>query len=174
MIAGKRDLWDFRKAQPHPDGGARLPLSMLKDPTLKLALEFWREQSKEEIPSRAAIDPIKLGATLLPYVFLADVRNEEPRFRFRLAGSKIEDVFGSLKGRSLNDIDLDGETEDIANQYETAISERGPVYCMHNFVTDQNRRRHYHRLVMPLSTDGDHIDALFGAVVFNRGHSVTS
>lgn len=148
--------------------GMRLSLDLIDEPVLLQAVSYWQKLAINGTPSRRAIDPVELGARILPHVFLADVLTGEPRFIFRLAGSAIEREFGFLKGRTLDDLNLGTELQQIKNQYNDAISEKSPVYCVQNFASQDHRRRNYKRAVMPLCTGGKEIDGLFGAIIFSE------
>mgnify|MGYP003672101689 CR=1 FL=1 len=89
--------WSFANL-PRPEGSLLSPLGTLDDPslsclhpTLKRLVTYWRGKCAQRIaPSRADIDPLELGAALLPHVMLIDVISElgKRRYRFRLAGAE--------------------------------------------------------------------------------------
>ena len=119
------------------------------------------------VPSRRAIDPIAIPRNILPHLFLADVRDERPHYQLRLTGTALEDRFGICRGAALEALHLGSESETVRSQCDAVLDEARPVYCVHDFEDDRRRPWRYRRLLMPLSTEKQSIDGLFGVVVFS-------
>src|SRR5437773_1788952 len=74
-------------------------------PANRAALAYWRTKAPDgTMPSRTQIDPIGMRG-FLPHVGLAEIAMEGggPRYRVRLAGTIIEEVFGPVTGRPLDE-----------------------------------------------------------------------
>jgi len=144
------------------------PTVIMSDPTIahpKLAslLAYWQRQRGERaMPARADIDPVDLKA-LLPNIFMVDVEYAPVRLRYRLVGSALVDVLGhDLKGKYLDEMPLLFRTF-AAGAYEEVLKLRRPCYKEVNGIAAYFRVA-YKRLLLPLSTDGQTINIILGAI----------
>lgn len=150
-------------------------LDEIDDPGLVDLLGWWRRACTLDgrPPSRAAFDPLDFPA-LLPRLFLLDA---DPAahggFRYRLAGTMVEQMLGqSLTGRDLWDVPFGEAATSIWQQYDRTITAVEPTYCEHAFVSARNRFVHYNRLLLPLRRMSDDAQMLLGAVVFAEAFDV--
>jgi hypothetical protein len=117
--------------------------------------DYWNgKRGSRAFPARQDIDPVELG-DLLPNVFLIDVLQEAPYFRYRLSGSRVDEIHGQyLTGKAPRDI----RTPEIAiaaeSQCRQALLARSPR-CDHvTLVAQDESFWHFERLILPLSDDG--------------------
>jgi hypothetical protein len=147
-------------AEDAPDIGSAL---------LRDLFTYWDNRRRDQpFPKRSDIDPVDIPR-LLPHIFLITVeRGEELRFRVRLAGTHVEAAFQQFTtGRYLEQIKLDGETDDILARYNQCAETGLPVLSRHVFVNEDRRSFDYQRLLLPLAVDHDtRVDMILGGVCF--------
>lgn len=134
---------------------------------VRIAHEYWSalSESNDGFPDRRDIDPIGIGSTALPHVVLIDVEGgERIRYRYRLVGSYVEDLFGANHtGQYLDEMDL-GSTLDIVSTFFSIVGERGQVAILDgNFLSRAQTTYHVSRIAMPLAVGSNPIGALFCA-----------
>lgn len=123
------------------------------------------------MPARNDLDPIDLGATMLPFLALTDVIREDERlrFRFRISGSAINQGAGvELSGHFIDTVNPNPiYTAYIEGLYRKAVDARRPVFSGSSYVTGTGRtKRLTKRMMCPLSSDGAIVDAVITAQVF--------
>lgn len=120
------------------------------------------------IPKRRDIDPIHIPR-LLPHIYLVDVERQDGlRFRIRLAGTYLETAFRQFgAGRYVEEIKLNGETDEILERYRRCAEAAEPIYSRHVFVNEDQRKFDYGRLLLPLLVENeDRVDMIFGGIAF--------
>lgn len=138
----------------------------MDDPVLNSVLAYWQAlRGPRAMPPRREIDPVELPVHVLPNLFLVDVKGRD--FRYRLAGTAIEQQFGmSMAGHRLEDLPFGTEASSIFMQYQETVETHTPTYCEHAFIDTRYIPLHYNRLLLPLSADGQNVTELFGVCVF--------
>jgi hypothetical protein len=129
-------------------------------PDLQRVLAYWqRKRGGRLAPSRTDIDPAELVA-VLPRIMLADVLSDPLDFRYRLSGTGIRNIHGNdMTGRSPRTLEPPAYGALIFAHYCEAVRRREPL--LHLIVLDAYQRsRSYARLLLPLSSDGEHITML--------------
>jgi hypothetical protein len=134
----------------------------ITDADLATLHDYWTgKRGSRAMPRRADIDPSEI-CSLLPHVFLADIRHPL-RFRFRLVGTAICARWGTdATWKFLDDLDLDGERAKVLEQFALVVRTRRPRFDTEEFVNQHGRYLHYRRLLLPLSEDGDTPSMLLG------------
>lgn len=128
---------------------------------LRRLLDYWHHKSgSRPYPARQDIDPLEL-ADLLPHVFLIDVLDAPPHFRFRLTGTMVDEIHRqNLTGKSTQDIRTPEIADAIARQCRNVVQDRRP-HCEHvSLLADDRSFWHFERLALPLSDDGQRINML--------------
>jgi hypothetical protein len=139
-----------------PDG--RVPLD--NDAVLIALHAYWNHQRRgRAVPDRADIDPVDIGAGLLPHVALVDVIDGGARFRNRLVGTAITERWGfETTGCFLDEImSAGGYREFIHDLYRDACQHRAPVYSSSLFRWDVGSHMSTRRLYLPLTYGGTDI-----------------
>jgi len=147
-------------------------------PVMHQGLAYWRAAAPQSdlLPGRQHIDPLKMPA-LLPYAWLVEVHAPGeamtiPRFRYRLVGSHIDHGLGVSKtGQWLHDMEPGFNTVtsssrsfvDAATNGEISHRRGKPRFRMNADCAELER------LMMPLASDGRHVDMLLGFTVFYDG-----
>ncbi|MBL8689533.1 MAG: PAS domain-containing protein [Rhodospirillaceae bacterium] len=130
---------------------------------------YWRRLVPAGLPGRQHVDPVEIGATLLPHIFLADVLDDGRRFRWRLIGTHIVNHAASDDtGRDLDATIAPAMRETIIGHYRETMRTRHPLCHRSKFVGRDRRVYRYERVLMPLAADGSAIDMILGGAVFGR------
>lgn len=140
------------------------------DAKLGRLIAYWRaRRAGDALPTHDAIDPLDL-APILPNLFLLDV--EDRSFRFRLVGEALNARYpGGLKDRRLDDL-LSGEVlAETLEEHRLCVERRAPVFTRNSEESRsvQGDFQVYQRLLLPLSADGEAVDAILGAMHFDGG-----
>lgn len=146
----------------------------LPDDKLQRLYAYWLSRCREDAyPRREDIDPLEIP-DLLPNIFLLDVVGDGKDFIFRLAGSLVEDAFNmSLRGKSITEIQRDAGTPIPVAQHVEVAQGGGPRYREGMMRVAGREHWKTHRLLLPLSSDGRHVDVLMGGAIFLLGSRIT-
>lgn len=143
----------------------------LDEPLLAELYQYWSERRGGRwAPARADIDPIDIPQ-LLPHIALTEVvlppDCEEPRFRFRLAGTQIEDRFGcTLTNRFLDELKEGEYLSYVQSLYRQLIAEMVPVYSESSFETVDSNTLFAKRLMLPLSDNQQSVNLVLSGVLY--------
>jgi len=131
-------------------------------------LRYWqRKCGARSLPSRRDIDPLEMGADLLPHLLLTDLLDRGTRVRFRLVGTTLVRRWGfDPTGRYLDGEMKGGWWESLAAFHRLAYAERAPLYGESEFLWDAERRLEARALLLPLTQDGPDPAIALSAVVF--------
>jgi len=141
------------------------------DPILEALLAYWeRLRGGRTMPARGEIDPLQLGAKLLPNVVIVDVVDAGARFRFRLCGSAMAEAAGlDLTGKYIDVLNPNKAYADyIQGLYRRVLATHRPVYSETLYVNPGGGgpRRQAMRLLCPLSDDGIVVHHVIGVQIF--------
>ncbi|MGO8919911.1 MAG: PAS domain-containing protein [Stellaceae bacterium] len=152
-------------------------LPHIADKRLRELYFYWnRLRGEGYAPARAALDPAAIPR-LLPHLLLVDIIEDGRRLRYRLVGTEVERNFGRhMTGRHVDEIMRGRYLDFINGLYRRLLEQRVPNYSENSFrdldggrLTSRLPLRTA-RLIMPLSSDGEHTDmALAGQVFFWEG-----
>jgi hypothetical protein len=152
---------------PEMEGDHIARLTTIDEDLPRHARSFWdRVRGSRSMPDLSDIDPVEMPRSILPHVFLINVLENPRRYAYRLAGTRVEEHLGPLKGKTLDDLHFGAETPDILRQYDDTVSHRTPTECSHDFTGVDRRQYRYTRLLMPLSPNDKDVQWLFGIVLF--------
>jgi photoactive yellow protein len=130
---------------------------------LRAAYEYWltRSAGGSRIPDKSGFDPIEMRS-FLPNVILVDRERVTGRFRYRLAGTQICEVYGfDPKGRYVDEV-LRGEYRDyLLDVYRRVADENVCVYCESHLTVEDRIEKHVERIICPITTNGVEVDCLF-------------
>jgi hypothetical protein len=134
---------------------------------IRIAHEYWSALSEinDGFPDRRDIDPIDIGSTALPHIVIIDVEGgERIRYRYRLIGGYVEDIFGAnYAGQYLDEMDL-GSMLDVVSTFFSIAGEQGQVAILDgDFLSQAQTAYHVSRIAMPLTVGSKPIGALFCA-----------
>ena len=119
-----------------------------------------------KLPARGDFDPADLS--YVPgYLSLFDVQRDPLRFVFRLHASNNAQRLGlDLTGKELAAVPNPGLAERIRAQFELAVATRAPVAQLRTGDFADGAWL-YEVLVLPLAADGETVDMLMSALVWN-------
>lgn len=165
MTVGTPIMLPVGRSPASPDG-----LEM--HPKLHDLYDYWnRLRGDRSMPARRDIDPTDIPA-LLPNVLVTEIVDPAGIYRFRLAGTGIRDIAGvEVTGKRLDEVLDPGPYFDyLVSIHKDVAAEKRPLFTR-TAVTSQNGAvlRTTGRLVMPLSSDGETVDALIGAMYLDDG-----
>src|SRR5262249_15711654 len=134
---------------------------------LRCLLRHWLEQRGEELaPRRSAIDPTAIGP-ILSSVWMCDYLPADRRFRMRLAGEDINQVYGrNITTSSFEDIITPALLLDAIRRYRGVVEEPAIMQCAGHIYLASNRSEVGERLVLPLADNNGAIRHLIGATVY--------
>lgn len=141
--------------------------AILDHPTLALLSAYWHDKRRgRPLPERRDIDPLEMGATLLPHLLLCDLFDRGTRVRFRLVGTVVVKRLGfDPTGKYLDDVLGGSYGELLAALARLVYCERAPVAAQSLFSWGAGRRMEARHLLLPLAQDGpDPAIALVGMV----------
>jgi hypothetical protein len=135
-------------------------------PSTIKALEYWRaRKGARAMPSRADISPAALRA-VLPQIGLVDLPgpNDRPTaYTVRLAGDAIQQVFGPLTGKPIDEFLPQDTLARWVTCFDAARTEAAPVRINSRVAYQNKTWLQAEVLLAPLGQDG-HILMLFAAV----------
>ncbi len=139
-----------------------------RDPMIARLRAYWDARRGDRFaPARADIDPVDFGYALSD-ICLVDVVGTPPRFRYRIIGQGLIDRAGfNMTGRFLDESPEPEFRDRLTQTYGEAVDTRAPRQGIREGVLD-GRMRRYEYLVLPLSSDGAHVDMLLIASRFAR------
>jgi len=142
-------------------------------PVLCDVLAYWRRQrGARRMPRPYDIDPLGLGARLLPHIVLVDVE-ADGALRYRLVGTVAREAVGrDTRGELVSTYHPDAAyTAWLLSLYRRALEGRRPIYSESIFSMPGSRlTRVNHRLMCPLSEDDQSVSRLLCAQVFSADH----
>jgi len=137
-------------------------------PDLRQVYDYWLvRRGVATMPSRADIDPADLRK-VLRNLYLIDVERAPLRFRYRLAGTTLEETLGRrLTGRYLDDGVL-GELTPIALSDMTRIATEAAIILRKGaLLVSEQPFVSYERLALPLAERGGEVNMILGAVFYS-------
>lgn len=145
----------------------------IRSEVLVVLFDYWRKLDRVSgLPAPAAVDPVQMPRSVLPYCMLIDVEWQAAgypgpfRLRFRLAGTAVVANRTGLTPRDPTGWYLDeaefreGQTRPL-HIYGSTAALGLPGYQRLTYASDHPRSTgFYHRLAMPLSADGKRVSRL--------------
>ena len=142
-----------------------IDVSLFKTAVVRQVYEYWLGKCiRGRLPGRADLRPEEMSG-LLPYVFLVDVTRAPLAFRFRLVGTKITEWSGKeYTGLPVDEDAYGPQWRRVFEAYVNVVEGRRPRLDIWDAPWLSREFVRYERLVAPLSSDGQEIDMLFGAL----------
>jgi len=129
----------------------------------------WTKCARDgQIPARAEIDPLELGASLIPWIVLLDVirSGEELDYRYRLLGTANVNLLGiDRTGERLSD-NLDAaDVATIRTSFDDVVLTGKPVFTMAGLPHKRDFLVTVYRAFYPLAGDGVTVNMVIGAAI---------
>ena len=148
-----------------------MPIEPGTPPVLDPLLRYWQEKRGDlPLPRRGDIDPVEMGAPLLPNLLLTDLLDRGTRVRFRLVGTNVVRRIGfDPTGRYLDAVMSGGWGEFLGLLHRLLYAERAPIRAESELTWGQGHSMRLEHLLLPLTQDGsDPAIALVGLQVATR------
>jgi hypothetical protein len=139
---------------------------------------YWRSiwPAADLLPGRGHFDPSQIKS-LLPGVWLLDIQPAPFRMRYRLAGTRVVQYIGQeVTGRWMDEVhpDMVGNAE-YQRRYEDVVRSRIPSWrrgmptltVLQDYYAIEN-------VLVPLASDGAHVDMLAAFSVMSKGTVASS
>jgi len=116
-----------------------------------------------KLPGRQHFDPVAIGPRSIRFINLVEVtRGEpEPRFRFRLVGSRQSDAAGrEITGKFVEAAVLPEFVDRIKSNMQTVVRSKAPVYDAFPMPHPKRDFIRTERIYFPLASDGELVDMI--------------
>jgi hypothetical protein len=125
---------------------------------------YWNEvRGKRIAPRRFEIEPARIGS-VLPETFILE-RVEDGNYRFRLAGTRIVEMFGTeLRGQHFIDFWDDADRKTVTGQLEAVSGQGGVSVLGLEAATADGRSATFEAILLPLVHTTQVIDRIVGAI----------
>ena len=147
-------------------------MALPDDPIIQGLLAFWEHaRGDRPMPTRADIDPVRLGPKLLPYILLVDAVDHGKRFRYRLCGSANQEAAGvDLTGRHVDELNPNADyIRYMTELYRRAMDAARPTYSESRYMPLNGAAiRRTRRLVCPIGDDGAIVERFVSAQTFQQ------
>ncbi len=126
-------------------------------PEQRELFDYWLSRlGGRSMPSRADMEP-KGFKRHLGFVSLIDVESAPRRFRYRLAGTGLREIYSrELTGRYLDDLPFITDSADL----DRVVDQRMPAQGVMRFPLEQKDHLIQFWLKLPLSQDGQNVTML--------------
>jgi hypothetical protein len=135
--------------------------AQLVTPGQRELYDYWLcSAGGRRMPARSDLDPLKIPK-LLPNVGLIDVRNGVDQACFRLAGTRLYDIYGQeITGKPISEV-FSGNSAEYWHRIHTHLVEKGlPHHGVIRGPADGRGHIVLFWLRLPLSEDGGRVDRI--------------
>jgi hypothetical protein len=142
-----------------------LERSSFRTSVVENAYRYWAARCTiDRLPRRTDVRPEEIPF-LLPHVFLVDVQPAPLGFRYRLVGTEITRLAArEYTGMSVNEAEYGPDWRAVFADYARITRTKTPELTTRRAPWPGREFLIYERLIAPLSSDGDTVDMLFGAL----------
>lgn len=136
-------------------------------PKIRALYDYWAgRRGDRAMPTRADLDPIDIP-TLLPNVFLIDVKRAEPQHLvYRVFGTALVELFGfDFTLQEVGKGTLPEHMPELRQRYGGVIREGRPFYHRTRLRDRLNDFTDVDRIILPLSPDGARVDQMIGMTI---------
>jgi hypothetical protein len=123
--------------------------------------DYWLESAGQRpMPARSDLDPLKVPR-LLPHLGLIDLREGVSRALFRLAGTRLRDIYGQeITGKRMNEV-FSGDCAAYWSRIHSRVAESGvPAHGVVRGPAEGRDHVVLFWLRLPLSEDGGQVDRI--------------
>lgn len=147
-------------------------IDCLEDPLHRQIYAYWQQKrGSRRMPSRADIDPTEIPR-LLPNLLISEFipKGDAGRWRYRLAGTAVATAFGrNPTGRYIDELTKGDYRAFIEHIHQMVREEQRALFCASEYMGARDLRMSAKRLLLPLTTDGQHVDQIITLMVFRLG-----
>lgn len=124
---------------------------------IKRLHDYWLGLAGGVVPDRTAVDPQEIK-DLLPNIMILDIEDDPFRVRFRLTGTRVDDVTGmNITGRYLDELTMDhgaGTMQKLHNLYAECRARGEPFIGALKWPNKVGEATNVSLGVFPLNVDG--------------------
>jgi len=138
-------------------------------PTIRRAVEYWLSiHPAEGLPGRQHLDPVNIP-DLLPDLRLVDIVGDPPRFRYRIAGTRICEFFGGeLTGRWYEDTLENFKGSRTEKDFLSLMETREPSWRLGRPLFAMAKDfANVERVYLPFARNGHDVDMIMSVQVFH-------
>jgi hypothetical protein len=141
----------------------------IDDALLAGLLSYWETaRGTRPMPTKTDIDPVRLGAKLLPHVLLVELV-AGGRLRYRLCGTALIEAAGAdITGKHVDELYPNpAYTGYIDGLYRRCIAERRPIYSESRYLASSSSlQRTARRLICPIAGEGAPVERFITGQTF--------
>ena len=141
--------------------------STLSNKILSRFLQYWIELCQDRpIPVWRDVKAEKIPRPVLPHLIVLEIL-EENDFYYRLTGTKVDEYMGfTLQGYRLSKAPFRDDAT-IPQAFRAVVEAREPQYSNFPLGTKLTDFGETERVIAPISTTGQEVDMLIGAVFYS-------
>lgn len=139
----------------------------LSSTVLSSFLQYWKDICQDkDMPLWSYVKPEKIPYFILPHLIVVNVL-EDNDFYYRITGTRIDEYMGfTLQGYRLSEAPF-RDDKAIAQAFHAVVEAQEPQYSDFPLGTKLTGFGKTERVVAPISTTGQRVDMLIGAVVYS-------
>ncbi len=147
--------------------------SIAHDPAFNTARHVhavWEAMAGGEVPDHSRLDPLDLGASVLPSLVLLDVLGGEADYRWRLFGSRHAEQYGAdLTGKTVSELTAVNPSVEALRDFLAAVTRSArPGYFRLTYFSSGELKRQACGVLLPLRKGGPKTEVLLGATSWCR------
>ena len=141
----------------------------IRDNRLRSLFQYWSSKLRgRSMPARKDLDPLEMRPWLGNLV-LVDFPGDPKDYRIRLEGVNVVQFYGSSRtGRGIEAMTSELERQVVLPQYFSVVETKEPAYYEAEFISSEGVLTYQHKLVLPLSDDGERVNMTLAGIYFDR------
>lgn len=141
----------------------------IRDNRLRSLFQYWSSKLRgRSMPARKDLDPLEMRPWLGNLV-LVDFPGDPKAYRIRLEGVNVVQFYGSSRtGRGIEAMTSELERQVVLPQYFSVVETKEPAYYEAEFISSEGVLTYQHKLVLPLSDDGERVNMTLAGIYFDR------
>lgn len=141
----------------------------IRDNRLRGLFHYWDSKLHgRSMPSRRDLDPLEMRPWLGNLV-LVDFPPNLAEYKIRLEGVNVVQFYGSSRtGRGIEAMTSEHERNVVLPQYFSVVQSKTPAYFEAEFVSSEGVLTYQHKLILPLSDDGERVNMTLSGIYFDR------
>ncbi len=149
--------------------GTLVDVNAIRDNRLRSLFQYWSSKLRgRSMPARKDLDPLEMRPWLGNLV-LVDFPGDPKEYRIRLEGVNVVQFYGSSRtGRGIEAMTSELERQVVLPQYFSVVETKEPAYYEAEFISSEGVLTYQHKLVLPLSDDGERVNMTLAGIYFDR------
>lgn len=120
---------------------------------------YWSEHANHDgMPDWASIKLVEFPSSILPWLVIMDVVEDDRCFIFRYWGTERTNLQGvDMTGRSVKELKIPGLADAMLHQNERAVAARAPILFLNRSATPSGVPVQYEALRLPVTDGGEQV-----------------